>query len=79
MAASSNELLTGLAVKTVLSYVIAILNEDQKQTLMRLAETRAMNFDEIESDSTSKEELRAAADTVNDIIEEIVKTGVGQE
>ncbi|ELC7354661.1 hypothetical protein [Enterobacter hormaechei] len=79
MAAPSNELLTGLAVKTVLSYVIAILNEDQKQTLMRLAETRAMNFDEIESDSTSKEELRAAADTVNDIIEEIVKTGVGQE
>ena len=79
MAAPSNELLTGLAVKTVLSYVIAILNEDQKQTLMRLAETRAMNFDEIESDSTTKEELRAAADTVNDIIEEIVKTGVGQE
>lgn len=79
MASPSNELLTGLAVKTVLSYVIAILNEDQKQTLMRLAETRAMNFDEIESDSTSKEELRAAADTVNDIIEEIVKTGVGQE
>ena len=79
MAAPSNELLTGLAVKTVLSYVIAILNEDQKQTLRRLAETRAMNFDEIESDSTSKEELRAAADTVNDIIEEIVKTGVGQE
>ncbi|EPC6072743.1 hypothetical protein ACR0U4_004845 [Enterobacter hormaechei] len=79
MAAPSNELLTGLAVKTVLSYVIAILNEDQKQTLMRLAETRSMNFDEIESDSTSKEELRAAADTVNDIIEEIVKTGVGQE
>ena len=79
MAAPSNELLTGLAVKTVLSYVIAILYEDQKQTLMRLAETRSMNFDEIESDSTSKEELRAAADTVNDIIEEIVKTGVGQE
>lgn len=79
MAAPSNELLTGLAVKTVLSYLIAILNEDQKQTLMRLAETRSMNFDEIESDSTSKEELRAAADTVNDIIEEIVKTGVGQE
>ncbi|MEG6170696.1 hypothetical protein UXO91_18475 [Enterobacter hormaechei] len=78
MAAPSNELLTGLAVKTVLSYVIAILNEDQKQTLMRLAETRAMNFDEIESDSTSKEELRAAAETVNDIIEEIVKTGCGQ-
>ncbi|OHJ14277.1 hypothetical protein [Salmonella enterica] len=79
MAAPSNELLTGLAVKTVLSYVIAILNEDQKQILMRLAETRSMNFDGIESDSTSKEELRAAADTVNDIIEEIVKTGVGQE
>ena len=79
MAAPSNELLTGLAVKTVLSYVIAILYEDQKQTLMRLAETRSMNFDEIEGDSTSKEELRAAADTVNDIIEEIVKTGVGQE
>ncbi|ACF88810.1 hypothetical protein SeSB_A0846 [Salmonella enterica subsp. enterica serovar Schwarzengrund str. SL480] len=38
-----------------------------------------MNFDGIESNSTSKEELRAAADTVNDIIEEIVKTGVGQE
>lgn len=37
-----------------------------------------MNFDELESDSTSKEELRAAADTVNDIIEEIVKTGCGQ-
>ncbi|AXC39900.1 hypothetical protein EW842_21755 [Salmonella enterica subsp. enterica serovar Schwarzengrund] len=79
MAAPSNELLTGLAVKTVLSYVIAILNEDQKQILMRLAETRSMNFDGIESNSTSKEELRAAADTVNDIIEEIVKTGVGQE
>ncbi|EEK4379104.1 hypothetical protein GNV60_12865 [Salmonella enterica subsp. enterica serovar Braenderup] len=79
MAAPSNELLTGLAVKTVLSYVIEILNEDQKQILMRLAETRSMNFDGIESNSTSKEELRAAADTVNDIIEEIVKTGVGQE
>ncbi|EBB4180456.1 hypothetical protein LH053_004626 [Salmonella enterica subsp. enterica serovar Agona] len=79
MAAPSNELLTGLAVKTVLSYVIAILNEDQKQILMRLAETRSMNFDGIESNSTSKEELRATADTVNDIIEEIVKTGVGQE
>lgn len=78
MAAPSNELLTGLAVKTVLSYVIAILNEDQKQTLMRLAGTRSMNFDELESDSTSKEELRAAAETVNDIIEDIVKTGCGQ-
>ena len=77
MAAPSNELLTGLAVKTVLSYVIAILNEDQKQTLMRLAETRAMNFDEIESDSTSKEELRAAAETVNDIIEESGFEGLG--
>ncbi|HBL4693561.1 hypothetical protein INP82_23645 [Citrobacter sedlakii] len=79
MAAPSHELLNGLAVKTVLSYVIATLNEDQKQSLMRLAGTRSMNFDELESDSTSKEELRAAAETVNDIIEDIVKTGVGQE
>ncbi|EEB0464746.1 hypothetical protein ACNQ05_00135 [Enterobacter cloacae complex sp.6701062] len=78
MAAPSHELLNGLAVKTVLSYVIATLNEDQKQALMRLAGTRSMNFDELESDSTSKEELRAAAETVNDIIEEIVKTGCGQ-
>lgn len=45
---------------------------------MRLAGTRSMNFDELESDSTSKEELRAAAETVNDIIEDIVKTGCGQ-
>ena len=78
MAAPSHELLNGLAVKTVLSYVIATLNEDQKQALMRLAGARSMNFDELESDSTSKEELRAAAETVNDIIEDIVKTGCGQ-
>lgn len=78
MAAPTHEQLNGLAVKTVLSYVIATLNEDQKQALMRLAGTRSMNFDELERDSTSKEELRAAADTVNDIIEEIVKTGCGQ-
>ncbi|HHT2967139.1 hypothetical protein [Citrobacter koseri] len=79
MAAPSHELLNGLAVKTVLSYVIATLNEDQKQVLMSLAGTRSINFDELESESTSKEELRAAAETVNDIIEEIVKTGVGQD
>ena len=36
-----------------------------------------MNFDELESDSTSKEELRAAADTVNDIIEESGFEGLG--
>lgn len=37
MAAPTHEQLNGLAVKTVLSYVIATLNEDQKQALMRLA------------------------------------------
>lgn len=79
MAAPSYELLNGLAVKTVLSYVIATLNEDQKQILVNLAGTRSMNFDELENDSISKEELRAAAETVNDMIEEIVKTGCVQK
>lgn len=79
MAAPSYELLNGLAVKTVLSYVIATLNEDQKQVLVNMAGTRSMNFDELESDSISKEELRAAAETVNDMIEEIVKTGCVQK
>ncbi|EOD8411189.1 hypothetical protein QL189_08685 [Cronobacter turicensis] len=79
MAAPSDELLNGLAVKTILSYVIAILNEDQKQALIRMAETRSIDFDGIESDSTSKDELRKAADTVNDIVEEIIKTGCASE
>ncbi|ELY3813998.1 hypothetical protein SMY00_003996 [Cronobacter sakazakii] len=79
MAAPSDELLTGLAIKTALSYVIAMLNEDQKQALIRMAETRSINFDGIESDSTTKEELREAADTVNNIIEDIIKTGCASE
>ncbi|EPT7034235.1 hypothetical protein ACVR2T_004028 [Cronobacter malonaticus] len=79
MAAPSDELLTGLAIKTALSYVIAMLNEDQKQALIRMAETRSINFDGIESDSTTREELREAADTINNIIEDIIKTGCASE
>ncbi|MDI9801760.1 hypothetical protein [Citrobacter koseri] len=78
MVVPTHEFLTGLALKTALSYVIATLDDDQKQVLIKLAETRSMNFDKIESDSTSKEELSAAAKTVNDLVEEIIKTGCGQ-
>ena len=44
MAAPSNELLTGLAVKTVLSYVIAILNEDQKANSYETGRNQSYEF-----------------------------------
>ncbi|AKJ41802.1 hypothetical protein [Pragia fontium] len=79
MSKPSHEFLTGLATTTVLSYIISTLNEDQKQSLLKLAEKKALNFQELSNDTTSKEEMRIASETVNDIIEDIIKTGCGQE
>jgi uncharacterized protein YdeI (YjbR/CyaY-like superfamily) len=79
MTIQNESLLTAMAVKTVLSYVIAVLNEDQQQILKKLTEKSTMNFDEIESDTVSKEEIKEAANYVNDMIREIVKTALGEE
>ncbi|SMG61751.1 hypothetical protein [Cedecea sp. NFIX57] len=79
MSIQNESLLTAMAVKTVLSYVIAVLNEDQQQILKKLTEKSTMNFDELASDTVSKEEIREAANYVNDMIREIVKTGLGEE
>ncbi|MFP1779360.1 hypothetical protein ACLEEB_07765 [Lonsdalea quercina] len=71
------------ALRTIIGFMISIMNDEQRESLTKLAETRVVKSDYEHLSKLDDEDAAAVAEDINDMIVETIKLGTvkktGQE
>lgn len=63
------------ALRTVIGFMISIMNDEQRESLRKLAETRVVKSDYAHLSKLDDEDAAAVAEDINDMIVETIKLG----
>ncbi|MFP1762729.1 hypothetical protein [Lonsdalea quercina] len=63
------------ALRTVIGFMISIMNDEQRESLRKLAETRVVKSDYKHLSKLDDEDAAAVAEDINDMIVETIKLG----